>query len=100
MTFTYTLDDNGRVQVSIKLTTYRRVIAHNMTWYNATGAINCEIEFNDTNIKQTFTTFSNSSCNLLSGTTGNTYDFDCTVRYQDSNNIEHVVRGNCKGIYE
>ena len=100
VSFTYVLDDNGSVQVSIKSTTYKRVIAHNMTWYNAAGASNCEVDFTDTTVRQSFTTFSNRSCDLLAETAGNSFDFDCTVRYEDSNNVEHAVRGTCERLYE
>ena len=71
-----------------------------MTWYNAAGASNCEIDFADTTVRQNFDTFTNSSCDLLAGTPGNAYDFACTVRYQDANSVEHAVRGTCEGLYE
>jgi len=98
--FTYVLDDAGAVQVSVKSTTYKRVVAHNMTWYSATGASNCEIDMADSTVRQNFDTFLNDSCDLLAGTAGNAYDFDCTVRYQDANSVEHAVRGTCEGLYE
>ncbi len=98
--FTYVLKSNGAVQVSIKSTTHKRVIAHNMTWYNSTGDAVCIIDFGDSTIRQEYQTFSNSSCTALAGTVGDSYDFDCTVRYKDSNNIEHATRGTCEGFYE
>ena len=98
--FQYVVDDSGAAQVSIKSTTYKRIVAHDMTWYDALGARVCEVNFTDTTVRQNFATFSNSSCDLIAGTAGESYDFDCTVRYKDSNNIEHAVRGPCEGFYE
>ncbi len=98
--FTYVVDDTGSVQISIKSNTNKQVVAHNMTWYDASDNRVCEINFTESTIGQSFETFSNSSCSDLAGTAGETYSFDCTVRYEDSNNIEHAVRGLCEGAYE
>jgi len=98
--FTYVLDDTGAVQVSIKSTTYKRITAHNMTWYNSSGTPVCYVLMTDTVIRQNFDTFGNSSCTDLAGTAGIAYDFDCTLKYKDANNIEHSVKGTCEGSYE
>jgi len=100
VSFTYVLGENGSVQTSIKSTTYKRIIADSMTWYNATGTSVCEISFSDTVVRQNFVSFSNSTCTDLAGTAGENYEYDCTVRYQDANNINHAVRGTCEGFYE
>ena len=98
--FRYVVRANGAVQVSIKSTVSKRVVAHNMTWYSATGSPICQIDFSDTTIRQNYVTFSNDSCPGLAGTAGDSYDFDCTVRYRDANGIEHATRGSCEGMYE
>jgi len=98
--FTYVLNDLGAAQVSIKSTTNKKITAHNMTWYNSTGDSVCIVDFSDSTVRQSYQTFSNSSCSGLAGTSGESYDFDCTVRYEDSNNIEHAVPGTCEGFYE
>ncbi len=98
--FSYVVDDTGATQVSIKSTTNKRIVAHNMTWYNSTGGSTCEIDFGDSTVRQNYATFSNSSCSGLAGTAGESYEFDCTVRYKDANNIEHATKGTCEGFYE
>ncbi len=100
VSFTYVVGENGSVQTSIKSTTYKRIIADSMTWYDATGTSVCEVDFVDSTVRQNFVSFSNSSCTGLAGSAGENYDFDCTVRYTDSNDIYHQVRGTCEGFYE
>jgi len=100
VSFTYRLDEAGAVQVSVKSMTYKSVVGYNMTWYDATGTSVCEISFSDTVVRQNFVSFSNSTCTDLAGTAGENYEYDCTVRYQDANNINHAVRGTCEGFYE
>ena len=98
--FTYVLDDCGSVQVSIKSNTNKKITAYSMYWYNATGGTECTVDFGSATIRQNYQTYSNSSCGGLSGTAGNTYEFDCTMNYQDNNGIDHSVRGVCEGYYE
>ena len=98
--FSYVLNDCGSVQVSIKSTTSKRIVAHNMTWYDALENRVCEVNFTDTTVRQDFVTFTNSTCTLLAGDPGEAYSFDCTIRYRDDNKIEHAVRGVCEGDYE
>ena len=98
--FRYVVDDCGSVQVSLKSTTYKRVVAYNMTWYDSNDNQVCFIDMGATTVRQSFQTFSNSSCSSLAGTAGESYDFDCTVKYKDANNIQHAVRGSCEGVYE
>ncbi len=98
--FSYVVNDCGSTQVSIKSTTNKRITAHNMTWYNSSGSSVCEVDFSDTTIRQSFVSFSNSSCTGLAGTAGESYDFDCTVRYKDADNVEHKKKISCEGSYE
>jgi len=98
--FTYVLNDNGGVQVAIRSTVNKKIIAHNMSWYNSTGAEVCVVDFNDDFVTQAWSSYSNSSCPALAGTAGESYSFDCTVRYRDTLGIEHATKGTCEGYYE
>ena len=99
--FQYVVKAGGSTQVAIKSTTSKRIIGYNMTWYDATGVTPiCILNLTNSIIRQEFVSFSNSTCPDLAGTAGNSYSFDCTMRYQDANNVNHAVKGTCEGIYE
>ncbi len=97
---TYILNDNGGVQVAIRSTVNKNIIAYNLTWYNSTGGAVCIVDFGGDKVSQSWKTYSNSSCTALAGTAGDSYSFDCTIRYKDSLGMVHAVKGKCEGIYE
>src|SRR6056297_674487 len=98
--FTYVVDDNGSVQVSLKSNTNKKITAYSMYWYNNTGGTECIVDFGNAVVRQKYQTFSNNSCSGLAGIAGETYEFDCTMNYEDNNGISHSVRGVCEGYYE
>jgi hypothetical protein len=98
--FQYVVRSAGSVQVAVKSTTNKQIIAHNMTWYDALANPICQLNMTDTSVRQDFVTFGNGSCALLAGNAGESYVFDCTMRYRDTNGVEHAVMGTCEGRYE
>ncbi len=98
----YIIGDNGAVQINIRIRsqTSSRITAHNFSITNSTGGV-CWIFMNDDTVGQQYKSYSNVSCaDVLGGTAGEAYSFDCTLKYKDSANIEHSKAGKCEGDYE
>ena len=90
----------GAAYVSIRSNTNNKIIAHSMSWYNSSDAEVCIIDFGDTTVGQSWTTYSNTSCPGLSGKVGEAYSFTCTIWYIDAAGIKRSPKITCEGYYE
>ncbi len=96
----WVIGSNGAVQVSIRSQTSESVVAHNMSITNSSGG-SCWILMNNEIVRQQYKSYSNTSCgSIISGTAGEAYSFICTLKYQDSSQIEHSKVGSCSGTFE
>ena len=97
----YVITDTGATQVSIRSQTNEYVTAGDFeVRHVSTDALLCNVSLSATTVRQTFQTFSNSSCPLAAGTAGDSYSFTCVVKYTDASGISHSVQGRCEADWE